>query len=157
VALGSDDVSPLIEIQDKSFTEARPSLTGSWPPSNAMDASALARFLSSKLYAVLATTRSDGRPHLAPVGFFVSAGALWFATVAGARLRNLERTPYASVVVMEGEGDDHLAVLAEGPVTLHSPASRLHDLWEERFGTRPDWAATFIEMRPERLFSHVAS
>lgn len=77
--------------------------------------------------ASLLTSRADGRAHAAPVGFVVHGGAFWFATAPGLRLRNLEAHAWASLVVMEGttrnevvEGRPHVALTAEGPVTLHA-------------------------------------
>jgi hypothetical protein len=58
---------------------------------------------------------------------------------------------------MEGEDEDHRVLLAEGPVELHAPTSRLEDAWASRIGTRPEWAVCFIELRPERVFSYSAS
>lgn len=151
-----EDVVPLIEIQNSSFRRAGPGLRRSWPPSQAMNATELARFLSSKRYAVMATTRPDKRPHIAPVGFLLLDGVFWFASVTGARLDNLKHIPYASIVVMEGEDEGHQAFLAEGPATPQRPRSDLDDLWEVRFQARPEWAAAFIEMKPERVLSYSA-
>ncbi len=85
----------------------------------------MAEFLSSQRYAVLATTRPDGRAHAAPVAFLLTGGAFRIATVRGARLRTLRHLPYAAIVIMEGEGGEHRAVLAEGPVTLHDQSAHL--------------------------------
>jgi hypothetical protein len=63
--------------------------------------------------------------------------------VAGARLRNVRRTPYTSLVVSEGGPGDHRAVMAEGPVEIHEDGVNL-----------PEWAVAMIELRPERLFSY---
>ena len=97
------------------------------------------------------------RPQARPVAFTVLGDSIWFATVAGGRLRNLERSPWVSVVVDEGEGDEHRAVAADGPVTLFDePPDGLLELWEKRFGSRAEWAVKWFELRPERLFSYRA-
>jgi hypothetical protein len=77
--------------------------------------------------------------------------------VAGARLRNLERTPWASVVVSEGDAGEHRAVAADGPVTIIREASeQLLAVWEARHGSRAEWAAAWFEVRPTRLISYSA-
>lgn len=154
--VGLDDVAPLIDIQNASFGRAGRGLLKSWPPSEAMQPQQLADFLSSHRYAVLATTRPDDRPHAAPVGFVVVQGVFWFASVAGARLRNLEQNRHASLVVIEGEDENHRALLIEGTTILHPPHPELHDLWATRFNTGADWAAAFIELRPNVVFSYAA-
>jgi nitroimidazol reductase NimA-like FMN-containing flavoprotein (pyridoxamine 5'-phosphate oxidase superfamily) len=122
-----------------------------------MDAAELGAFLDERTYCVLSTATPAGRAQGRPVGFVALGEAFWFATVAGGRLRNLEREPWASVVVTEGEGDSHRAVAADGPVTIHSrPPADVLALWEERFGSRPDWAVAWLELRPARLFSYAA-
>lgn len=101
----------------------------------------------------------------------VAGGAFWFGTVEGLRLRNLRATPWASVVVMEGErdvddpeeGEPHRALTAEGPVVLHerdafrSAFEPLSDLWIAQHDHPPDWAVALVELRPQRLFSHSAA
>jgi hypothetical protein len=95
------------------------------------------------------------RPQARPVAFIPFGDALWFATGASGRLRNLERTPWISVVVSEGERDQHRAVVADGPVTISdAPPEGLLDIWEDRFGSRADWAVAWFELRPERLYSY---
>jgi nitroimidazol reductase NimA-like FMN-containing flavoprotein (pyridoxamine 5'-phosphate oxidase superfamily) len=150
----------LVAIQDASYERAAGSIRRSWPKRTAMDAETLAGFLERKKYAILATVRPDGRPQAAPVAFHVKDGAFWIATVAGARVRNLQAMPHAAVVISEGERGNHRAVRAEGPVTLHEEDAlaavrkKLDAAWEERQGSVPDWAAAFIELRPETLYSY---
>ena len=155
-------------MQERSYAAASAGLLESYPRDRAMDASRLAAFLDGRRYAVLATSRPDGRPQAAPVAFVVADGAFWFASVAGARVRNLRARPYAAVVVMEGEGETHRAVIAEGPVTVYEAAGHDRDEgdpqvrrflaeWTRRRGAVPAWAAAFIALRPQRLFSYDAT
>src|SRR4051812_34532767 len=150
----------LIAVQNESYDQAGGSIRSSWPQRTAMDAQTLAGFLERKRYAILATVRPDGRPQAAPVAFHVSGGAFWIATVAGARIRNLQESPHAALVISEGERGNHRAVRVEGSVTLHEDEAveavrkKLDAAWEERQGSVPDWAAAFIELRPETLFSY---
>jgi F420H(2)-dependent biliverdin reductase len=159
------NVQPLLEVQRRSYAAATTGFRAAWPESAALDGRRMAALLERHRYCVLATGRPDGRPHASPVAFVVADGAFWIATVAGLRLRNLRATPWASVVVMEGEADEgeegepHRALTAEGPVTLHEVAAayvRLEAEWLRRHGHPPDWAVAFAELRPERVFSHAA-
>ena len=128
-----------------------------------MDADRLGAFLDERRYAVLATSRPDGRAQAAPIAFSVADGAFLIASVAGPRVRNLRARPYASLVVVEGERETHRAVTVEGPVVLHEgdalhvSRARLDSAWVKRHGKAPDWAAALIELRPELLFSHDAT
>jgi nitroimidazol reductase NimA-like FMN-containing flavoprotein (pyridoxamine 5'-phosphate oxidase superfamily) len=150
----------LLKVQDRSYEKAGGSIQRSWPKRTAMDAETLTGFLERKKYAILATVRPDGRPQAAPVAFHVKDGAFWIATVAGARIRNLQANPHAALVISEGERGNHRAVRAEGPVVLHEEDTlaavrkKLDAAWEERQGSTPEWAAAFIEVRPETLYSY---
>lgn len=152
----SPDV-PLARIQTESYEKGGSTLSESWPWERALDDDALRAFLEERRYCVLATTTPQRRAQARPVGFLVVGSSLWFATVPGPRLRNLEKTAWASMVVSDGEGSTHRAVVADGPITVHRQApTGLAALWEERFGSRPDWAAAWLELRPRRLFSYSA-
>ena len=122
-----------------------------------MDAAELAAFLAERHWCVLATTSAQGHAQARPVAFTALGASFWFATVAGARLRNLRRTPWASLVVAAGEGDQHRAVAADGPTTIVArPPEELLAAWQERHGSRADWAAAWFELQPARLFSYAA-
>ncbi len=152
-----------VEIQERSYARASPSILTSYPHRRAMDGPRLAAFLDGRRYAVCATSRRDGRPQASPVAFIIWNGAFWFASVHGARLRNLRARPYASIVVMDGEGSTHRAVIAEGPVVLHEVSSadplpgEFRQRWIDHHGALPTWAAALIEIRPGRLFSYDAT
>jgi Pyridoxamine 5'-phosphate oxidase len=119
-----------------------------------MDAAAIDRFLSRHRYAVVATTRPDGRPQAAPLTFFLRDGSFWFASVAGQRLRNLQHIPYIAIVISEGDGVAHELLTAEGRVRLHPITASLAAAWAERHGEAPTWATTMMEVVPERVFSY---
>ncbi len=148
-------VEELVRVQEASYRSADRALRGSWPEERAMGRAELEAFLGQRRYCVLATTTKRGHAQARPVGFSLVAGAFWFATVAGGRLRNLERTPWASLVVSEGEGDEHRAVAADGPVTVvDHPGENVLEAWQSRFCARPDWASAWLALHPERLFSY---
>jgi predicted nuclease with RNAse H fold/nitroimidazol reductase NimA-like FMN-containing flavoprotein (pyridoxamine 5'-phosphate oxidase superfamily) len=147
----------LAALQVASLARADRALRTSWPAERSMDALELGAFLDERRYCVLATATARGRAQARPVGFTFFADAFWIATVAGGRLRNLQREPWASLVVSEGEEDSHQAVAVDGDVTIHDqPPEDLLAFWERRFGSRPDWASAWLELRPRRLFSYSA-
>jgi nitroimidazol reductase NimA-like FMN-containing flavoprotein (pyridoxamine 5'-phosphate oxidase superfamily) len=122
-----------------------------------MHAGELAAFLDERRWCVLATTSADGHAQARPVAFTVLGASFWFATVAGGRLRNLQRMPWASVVVGKGEGDEHRAVAADGPTRIvEQPPEELLAAWERHHGSRAEWASAFFELQPARLFSYAA-
>lgn len=156
----------LLAVQRSSYAAATAALRGAWPEAKALERDGLAALLDRHRYCVLATSRADGRAHAAPVGFVVHDGAFWFATAPGLKLRNLQAHPWASLVVMEGatdndvaEGLPHVALTAEGPITLHDIEGwrSLEGEWLRRHDRPPTWAAALVELRPARLFSYAAS
>ena len=124
---------------------------------SAMDAEALRLFLAGHRYCVLATTTSKTHPVARPVAFTVVGVSFWFATVAGARLRNIRRTPWGSVVVSEGDRDDHRAVAAGGPtMVFERPSENVLAAWEAKHGSQAAWASAWFEITPVRLVSYSA-
>jgi nitroimidazol reductase NimA-like FMN-containing flavoprotein (pyridoxamine 5'-phosphate oxidase superfamily) len=151
------NVNALARLQEESYVRAGRGLAISWPPESAMNAAQLGAFLEERRYCVLATTSAAGHPVARPVAFAVLDSSFWFATVAGARLRNLEHMPWASVVVEDGDGEEHRAVAVDGPVTITGqPPPELLDAWEQRHSSRADWAAAWFELQPQRLVSYSA-
>ena len=159
--MSADD---LLAIQRSSYAVATPGFRAGWPDNQALGRDELVAFLDRNRYCVLATSRADGRAHAAPVAFVVHGGAFWFATVAGLRLRNLIARPWASLVVMEGDADvgevgrPHIALTAEGSVTLHAIDQwrSFETEWRVRHTDPPTWAAALAELRSERLFTYAA-
>jgi hypothetical protein len=148
-------VDTLIALQEATFKGADRALRGSWSPERAMGPEELEAFLVERTFCVLATTTAKGFPQARPVAFAFFDDAFWFATVAGGRLRNIERTPWVSMVVSEGEGEAHRMIAADGPVTIIAePPQGVFDSWQARIGSHPAWAAAWIELRPERFYSH---
>ncbi|TDO44615.1 pyridoxamine 5'-phosphate oxidase [Kribbella sp. VKM Ac-2527] len=100
--------------------------------------------------------RPDGRAHAAPTLFSVYAEAFWLPTVGGAtRLRNVQAHPWLALSVLEGEHDTHAAVLTEGPAeVLTTVPAYVQDVTELRNGGGSlDWAAAWLRLTPQRLFS----
>lgn len=148
------DAEQFEAIQRASYARASQSVHASWPPESAMDAAQIERFLDQHRYAVVATTRPDGRPQAAPLAFFIRNASFWFASVAGQRLRNLRHVSYLAIVISEGDGGDHKLLTAEGAAILHPVTEQLAACWANRHNEHPAWATTMIQVTPERLFSY---
>jgi general stress protein 26 len=156
------DVDGLLAVQGASYRSATRGMRAAWPEADALGRSELEALLKRHHYCVLATARADGRANAAPVAFIVHDDAFWFATANGLRLRNLTARAWASLVVMEGDADvgesgqPHIALTAEGPVTLHPVEAwqAFAEEWTQRHTDPPLWASALAELRPERVFTH---
>jgi nitroimidazol reductase NimA-like FMN-containing flavoprotein (pyridoxamine 5'-phosphate oxidase superfamily) len=151
------DGEALERLQEASYERAAAGVRSAWPLESAMDSRRLAEFLGERRFCVFATTTAQGRPQARPVAFTVFGSSFWFATGAGGRLRNVARTPWVSLVVADGDRGTHRAVVVDGPaLVLERPGEDVLAAWDERHGSRADWAAAWLEVRPSRLFSYQA-
>ncbi|HJR45691.1 MAG TPA: pyridoxamine 5'-phosphate oxidase family protein [Actinomycetota bacterium] len=152
------DLDFLEALQTDSFEKASAATASSYPPERRMGAGAVAAYLDLRRYLIVSTVRPSGSPHAALSAFVFAGECFWLPTMEGtARARNLASTPYASIVVADGDGADHKAVLAEGRTELVArPEPAAVDAWNARDGRLPEWASRWIELRPEKLFSYDA-
>jgi nitroimidazol reductase NimA-like FMN-containing flavoprotein (pyridoxamine 5'-phosphate oxidase superfamily) len=152
------DETWLAELQQRSFSQAGGATASSFPADNRMTGAQLARHLSPGRYGVLATTRADGRPHAAPTSLVLHEQAIWSPTVTGAvRLANLAAQPWASLVVMHGDGDEHVMVMLEGPAGVVDAASPEAVAAAGRYGHELPWATAWIRLTPQKIFSYAAT
>ncbi len=156
------DYAPLAALQAASLRTASKSQLSSHPADDAMDAEALAAFLSAHRYGVMATGDGDGNPHARPVAYLVDRGVFLVATVAGARLRHVRARPQASLVVTAGDADDHRVISVDGEVVIHEGdayAARFAPIagrWRAVHGDEPGWAVALLELVPRRIYSYAA-
>jgi general stress protein 26 len=147
-------------LQHSSFASGSRATRTSYPEVNRLSGPELAGRLESKRYLVLATARPDGRPHAALTSFVFHGELIWMPTETGtARLRNLRAQPAAFLVLTEGEDDEHVAVLIEGAVDIHTldgTPRDVEDAWHKKFGHKPDWAGAWLALGPAKLFSYDA-
>ena len=81
-----------------------------------MAAATLEHRLDHERNVWMATTRPDGRAHLAPVWFVYVDQRIWLGTGQGSvRVANLRTNPEAAVSLEDGDAP----IVAEGPVTIH--------------------------------------
>jgi hypothetical protein len=87
--------------------------------------------LAERTYCVLATG-PKGRPQARPVAFTVFGAAAFATALVAGQERSSGRR--ASLVISEGEGEEH-RMAADGPVTVvPEPPDGLLELWESRMG-----------------------
>jgi PPOX class probable F420-dependent enzyme len=112
----------------------------------------------------LATTRADGRPHVAPIWFVVDGDDLVFTTNSETvKGRTLRRDPRASLVV-DLEEPPYAFVLVEGTVTLSDDVDATlpwaielgrrymgEDLAEEYGRRNAVKGELLVRLRPERI------
>jgi len=140
------------ELQDRSFARATASTARSYPPERRLSAAQLASYLDRRVYAVVGTARPDGRPHTAMSVYVRRGVTFWLPTMAGSvRERNLRGTPWLTLVVAEGDREQHIAVLIEGPAEVVEPAQVAADV---RAAITGDWVSAWIRLTAERLLSY---
>ena len=91
-------------------------------------------FLTERVIGTLASTRADGTPHLAPVGFTVdlATGTAWIITDGGsAKAANLRRSPLAAVSQVQGAR----WISLDGVATVHDDAATVAEA-VERYAAR---------------------
>lgn len=141
----------LAEIQRRSFAGSR-TAAAAWPEGDRMTAQELGRVLRRR-YALAATTRPDGRPHVAPTGFVAALGRLWLPTGAGAvRVRNTATTPSLVLTLLDEEPHAFLAV--EGGVRTVPVESGPVEEYQAKYGAAPDFAGCWFVLTPTRVMSY---
>jgi nitroimidazol reductase NimA-like FMN-containing flavoprotein (pyridoxamine 5'-phosphate oxidase superfamily) len=107
----------------RTLARANEPTSHSYPPERRLDAAALTRFLDRRTFAVIATTRANGRPHATMSSYVRRGSVFWLPTLAGTvRERNIQRQPWASLVITEGDANEHVVVIIEGPAQMIAPA-----------------------------------
>ncbi len=119
-----------------------------------MDADAVREFVRTNHRAVLATTRSDGRPQMSPVTVGLAPdGRLWISTRETAiKTKNIRRYPYVSLCVLTDAFYGGWAQV-EGPaevVALPEAMELLVEYYRGISGEHPDWADYRAAMERER-------
>lgn len=108
-----------------------------------MDLERAREFMRAHHRAVLATSRSDGRPQLSPVTVGVDDDGRVLISTRGTALktRNLQRDPHASLCVMTDQFFGEW-IQAEGTaeiIRLPAAMELLVDYYRRISGEHPDW------------------
>ena len=139
-------------LQDRTFARATAATALSYPPERRLSAAQLASYLDRRAFAVVGTTRADGRPHAAMSVYVRRGTTFWLPTMAGSvRERNLRRTPWLTMVIAEGDHPMHIAVIAEGPAQVITLPEVPADV---RAAVTSDWVSEWIRLTAERLLSY---
>ena len=103
---------------------------------------------------MVGSARPDGRPHAALTAYIRREGTFWLPTVAGSvRERNLRAAPWLTMVIAEGDHDEHIAVLIEGTAEVVEPSLAPADV---RAAVPGDWVGAWIRLTADRLMSYGA-
>jgi hypothetical protein len=142
----------LAEIQSRTLARANEATSRSYPPERRLDAAGLTRFLDRRMFAVISTTRANGRPH-ATISSYVRRGTIfWLPTLTGSvRERNIQRQPWASLVITEGDANEHVVVIIEGPTEIVAPADVPADVVAT---TSRSWVAVWFRLEAQRVLSY---
>ena len=141
-------------LQDRTFLRATAATLGSYPPERRLNAAQLASYLDRRAFAIVGSTRPDGRPHAALSSYIRRDGTFWLPMVAGSvRERNLGAAPWLTMVVTEGDHDEHIAVLIEGSAEVIEPSLTPPDV---RAAASGDWISAWIRLTADRLMSYGA-
>ena len=127
-------------LQDRTFARATAATAISYPPERRLSAAQLASYLDRRAFAVIGTTRADGRPHAAMSVYIRRGTTFWLPTMAGSvRERNLRGTPWLTMVI------------AEGPAEVVTPPEVPADVLSAVTG---DWVSEWVCLTAERLLSY---
>jgi general stress protein 26 len=144
----------LARRQDETFAHATVATASSFPPERRLTAAQLAGYLDRRAFAVVGSTRADGRPHAAISSYIRRDSTFWLPTVAGSvRERNLRGTAWLTMVIAEGDRGEHIVVIIEGPAEVIEPAEVPGDV---RAAVTGDWVNAWIRLTAERLLSYAA-
>jgi len=141
-------------LQTQTFARATTATTSSYPPERRLTAAQLASYLDRRAFAVVGSTRADGRPHAAMSSYIRRDTTFWLPTVASSvRERNLRATPWLTMVIAEGDRGEHVVVILEGPAEVIAPAEVPVDV---RSAAQGDWVNAWIRLQAERVLSYAA-
>lgn len=147
------DLEALQVLLDLSWAKAGHGAKTVWERTDRMTAGQFISFLADQRYCAIATTGSQGSPHLVPVSFLNPAdGTFWLPTVDGSlRLRTILWNPRAAVVVGQGLAGSRTVVVARGAVgavaSSEIPAA-VREQAQAKLGDTA-WAAGWLVLRPE--------
>lgn len=142
------------ELQVATFARATEATARAYPPERRLSATALEAYLDRRVFGVLSTTRPNGRPHAALISYVRRDLAFWMPTVAGSvRASNLRGVPWGVLSVAEGDRDEHVAVVIEGPVEQVPIDGAPPEVAATASG---EWVDAWLRLDAQRLLSYAA-
>jgi hypothetical protein len=140
--------------QEQTFARATQATAGAYPADRRLTGQQLADYLDRREFAVISSTRPDGRPHAAMSSYVRRDGTFWLPTVAGSvRERNVRAHPWLSMVVTQGDRGQHVFVRIEGPASIIAPADVPDDV---RAAVPGDWAGCWLRLDGTSVLSYAA-
>jgi PPOX class probable F420-dependent enzyme len=131
-------------------------------------------FLATKQWGVLATIKSDGRPHLSNVGYFYDPAAQLVrvsVTADRAKTRNLQRDPRVTLhvaskdfwtwIAVEGTADltsvaaDPQDATVEELITYYRGVSGEHSDWDDYRAAMVRDRRLVVRFRPEHTYGQL--
>lgn len=141
----------IADLQDQTFARATATTNKSYPPERRLKAEQLETYLDRRVYAVVSTARPDGRPHTAMSVFVRRETTFWLPTMSKTvRVRNLREQPWLTLVVAEGDDDEHIVVIVEGPAKTFPLDEVPADV---RAAMDSDWVDSWIRLDAERCLT----
>ncbi|HEX6445901.1 MAG TPA: pyridoxamine 5'-phosphate oxidase family protein [Streptosporangiales bacterium] len=146
--------SALAELQEQTFAGATAATRASFPPERRLSARQLADYLDRRAFAVVSTTRPDGRPHSTLTSYVRRGHRFWLPTGAGTvREHNVRTRPWLSLVVTEGDRESHVVVLVEGPATVGGREAAPSDV---AAAFPHEWVSAWLCLDARRVLSYAA-
>jgi nitroimidazol reductase NimA-like FMN-containing flavoprotein (pyridoxamine 5'-phosphate oxidase superfamily) len=153
----NDAAATWSRVQEDTFDRASAATRSAWPPESRMPGDQVERFLRQHRFGVVATGRSDGRPHAVPIAYHVRDAQVWLPTMQGSvRARNLVRQPWAVLVVSEGDGQTEADPDGWHRMCTIEGTTKLLPVPETPAELRPlaTWANLWVCLDPVRLYTY---
>lgn len=142
-------------LQEQTFARATRATVGAYPADRRLTGEQLADYLDRRVFAVISSTRPDGRPHAAMSSYVRRDGTFWLPTGAGSvRERNVRVHPWLSMVVTEGDRGQHVFVRVEGPASIVTSAGVPPDV---RAAVPGKWVSCWIRLDGQSVLSYAAA
>ena len=141
-------------MQDRTFARASRATLAAYPTESRLTGRRLAEYLDQRTFAVVSTTRRDGRAHAVVASYVREGTTFWLPTEGGTvRLRNVRAHPWAALTATEGDRGSHVVVLIEGPAVVVAPAEVPSAVAGR---VREPWVEQWIRVEAERVRSYAA-
>ncbi|EWT02412.1 hypothetical protein N864_20505 [Intrasporangium chromatireducens Q5-1] len=102
-------------VQDRTLARASRATLAAYPTEFRLTGRRLVEYLDQRTFAVVSTTRRDGRAHAVVASYVREGATFWLPTEGGTvRLRNVRAHAWAALTVTEGDRGNHVVVPHRG-------------------------------------------
>jgi general stress protein 26 len=141
------------QLQDETFARATEVTRTAYPPERRLTGQQLAEYLDRRVFAVVGSTRPDGRPHAAMSSYVRKGSSFWLPIAAGTvRERNVRHQPWMVLVVTEGERSEHVVVIVEGAATVVD----VNAVPDEVATRTEEWVSVWLRLDARRVLSYAS-